>query len=199
MKELSIPFSIPNLEEIQQELLAAIKHDYKDPKYIHNHAFTYDTPYMQVACPTLMEWLLPRCIAPIRMLRYYVTPPHTVAPIHIDGIDPRLPFGINIPVTGCKNTYHTYYDTTEDNLIQSPSVDGSFYGAILPKDQSKLTVLEELEITRPYVINNEILHGIRNDSDDYRVMFTVRWILHPTRWRSIDECMNTTDLRLGEI
>jgi hypothetical protein len=117
---------------------------------------------------------------------------------HIDGIDPKLAFGLNLPLAGSKNTYHTYYDTPEDNLLVSPSKNGSFLGAIVPKDESKLIPIQEIEITRPYVINNEVLHGIRNESDEYRVMFTIRWPMHHTQWRTVEECMDTSELLLGQ-
>lgn len=191
MKELSIPFFIPNLEEIQQELLNAMIGDYKAMN--EHRAFTYPQVYMEKTCPKFMSWLRPRLKEPVRLFRYYITPPGGQSSIHIDGIVPKLPFGLNIPLIGWKNTYHTYYDTPEDNLMTYGGEDG-YYGAWLPIDHSKLIVLEDLEISRPYVINNEILHGIRNESDEYRVMFTIRWTQHPTLWRNVEEVMDTTGM-----
>jgi hypothetical protein len=46
-------------------------------------------------------------------------------------------------------------------------------------------------------MNNTILHGVRNDSNEYRVMFTVRWPLHSTLFRNVEEVMDTSDLLLG--
>lgn len=193
MKELYVPFTIPNLESIQQELLAAIDHDYKESAT--PHAFTYSEPYMMARCPQFMSWLKPRLRLPVRIYRYYVTPPRQSLGIHIDGADPTVPFGINIPVTGTKNTYHSYYETDPDNL--EVRVPDGYLGGTHPIDISKLTMTHELEIMRPYVINNEVLHGVRNDSDDYRVMFTVRWVIHKFLARNIEDCMNTSDLQLG--
>jgi hypothetical protein len=193
MKELAVPFTIPNFEEIQSELLAAIDHDYKVDS---THAFVYSAQHMKIHCPKFMGWLMPKVKIPIRIFRYYITPPHTTLSAHIDGINPKVAFGLNIPVTGTKNTYHNYYDTPEDNLYSH--VPTGYLGSWLVKDQSKLTLIgEELEIMRPYVMNNTILHGVRNDSDEHRVMFTVRWPLHHTLFRNLEEVMDTSELLLG--
>lgn len=194
MKELYIPFSIPNLEEIKQELLDAIDHDYTEPKF--PHAFTYSTVYMQSHCPLFMNWLTPKLKVQVRIFRYYVTPPHQELGIHLDGIYPTVPFGLNIPLIGSKNTYHSYYDTEPDNLEhRNPK---SYLGGTHPKDLSKLTKICDLEITRPYVINNEVLHGVRNESDVHRVMFTIRWPIHKTLFRDIHDVMNVDELRLNQ-
>lgn len=72
--------------------------------------------------------------------------------------------------------------------------------AWLVKDESKLRLIsEKIEILRPYVVNNSILHSVRNDSDEYRVMFTVRWPLHKVLFRNIEEVMDTSDLMLGHV
>lgn len=195
MNELSIPFTIPNLEEIQTELLFAIDHDYKAK--VGTHAFSYPSKYMTEHCPKFMAWLMPKVKIPIRVFRYYITPPHTSLEAHIDGVNPTSPFGINIPIIGTKNTYHCYYDTPKDN-IYATSPNG-YLGAWLVKDQTKLKLIgEEMEVMRPYVMNNSILHGVRNDSDEHRVMFTVRWPLHSTLFRKLEDVIDTSDLLLGQ-
>ena len=59
---------------------------------------------------------------------------------------------------------------------------------------SKLQIVERFEILQPCFTNNEVMHSVENLSTDYRVMFTVRWILDPTLGRQIDEVIDTTDL-----
>jgi hypothetical protein len=194
MKELAVPFTIPNFEEIQSELLLGIKHDYK--AVVGTHAFSYSAKHMSEHCPKFMGWLMPKVKIPIRIFRYYITPPHTKLAAHIDGINPTSPFGINIPVTGTKNTYHCYYDTPEDNKVFS--FKSVYLGHISVKDKSKLNLLgEKIEVLRPYIMNNSVLHGVDNESDDYRVMFTVRWPLHHTLCRNVEEVMDTSELLLG--
>ena len=190
MKELYIPVTIPNIEYVQQELLNAIDHDYKLD--VKPHAFSYKQDYMEKHCPVFMSWLTPRLKLPVRIYRYYVTPPKQSLGIHIDGAKPTVPFGLSIPVAGAGKTYHSYYETDPENLeVRYP--DG-YLGGTHPKDVSKLKKIAELEITRPYVMNNEILHGVCNDSDNYRVMFTVRWLIHSTIGRNIEECMDVTGM-----
>lgn len=191
MKELAIPFTVPNLEQVQAELLSAIDHDYKAVK--GTHAFSYPIEHMLARCPNFMSWLVPKIKAPVRIFRYYITPPHTSLGVHIDGVNPTSPFGLNIPVAGTKNTYHSYYETTEDNMIPY-SVDG-YLGHIAVKDESKLKLISDrIEVMRPYVMNNSVLHGVQNESDEYRVMFTIRWRLTQ---RVLEDVIDTSELMLG--
>lgn len=195
MNELSIPFTILNLEEIQAELLFAIDHDYK--AMVGTHAFSYPAKYMTERCPKFMAWLMPKVKVPIRVFRYYITPPHTSLEAHIDGVNPTSPFGINIPIIGTKNTYHCYYDTPKDNIYATSPT--GYLGSWLVKDQTKLKLIgKELEVIRPYIMNNSVLHGVRNDSDEHRVMFTIRWPLHITLFRELEAVIDTSDLLLGQ-
>lgn len=190
MKELFIPFRIPNFESIQAELLNAINHDYK--KIEKPHAFTYEENYMIEKCPIFMSWIKPKLKLPVRLYRYYVTPPKSKLSIHIDGTNPTVPFALNIPVTGTHRTLHTFYETSPDNIHYKTGQ--GYLGAMAPKDSEKLKKLADLEITQPYITNNSVLHGVTNDTDNYRVMFTVRWLIHSTIGRQVEECMDTSDL-----
>lgn len=195
MKELYKPLNIPNLKIIQTELLNCIAHDYKSKGI---HAFTYTVPYMEEKCPTLMAWLVPRSKLPLRLLRFYVTPPKSKLSIHIDGGGnfPVVPFGFNIPVTGCENTHMVWYNCTEDNM--TPVHPAGYLGATYPKEYSKLSELDRIEIagSRPYLTNNSVMHGVINNTDEFRVMFTVRWTIDYVIGRTIEECFDTTDLFL---
>ena len=195
MKELYIPFEIPNLELIQKELLEAIEHDYKVA--LRPHAFVYPEAYMQEKCPTFMDWLKPKLKEPVRIYRYYVTPPYQKLPIHIDGNFPSVPFGLNIPVCGWKNTVHTYYKTPKSNLVYAGAGSG-YLGRTDLKDYNNVERIVDLEIDRPYVTNNSELHGVANNSGDYRIMFTVRWAIHPIKFRTVYDVMDTTELMLGD-
>lgn len=194
MKELFFAFSIPNFENIQKELLEAIDHDYKE--HTKPHRFTYQEKYIQEKCPLFMAWLTPRLKMPVRMYRYYVTPPRCNLNIHIDGYDPTVPFALNIPLTGTKGTFHSFYESSGDNrqFGISNSYIGRNLGATKPLDYSKCTKVADLELVSPHVTNSSVFHGITNDTDQYRVIFTVRWILHETIGRTVQECMEISDL-----
>lgn len=190
MKELFIPFRIPDFEVIQKELLSAIDHDYKESN--KPHAFTYPEYYMKHKCPVFMSWLMPRLKLPVRLYRYYITPPRSSLPVHIDGTNPTVPFALNLPLSGTKNTLHSFYETTKDN-IEFKTGPG-YLAATQPVDCSKLEKIVDLEILEPYVTNNAVLHGVTNDTDDHRVMFTVRWLIHETIGRTVEECLEISDL-----
>jgi len=190
MKELFIPFSIPNFEVIQKELLQGIAHDYK--QHTKPHAFTYVLPYMVEHCPLFMSWLAPRLKLPVRLYRYYVTPPRSSLAIHIDGTEPTVPFALNIPVLGTENTLHSFYEADEDNMEYKTGE--GYLAARQPKDRSKLKLVSQLEITRPYITNNSVFHGVTNDTDHHRIMFTVRWKIHATEARTVEECMDVSGL-----
>lgn len=190
MKELFVPFNIPNFENIQLELLNAIDHDYTLES--KPHAFTYTEGYMLEKCPIFMSWLKPRLKLPVRLYRYYVTPPRNRLAVHIDGMSPTVPFALNIPVAGTKNTQHAFYETSQDNIERKTGQ--GYLGAIQPIDQSKLVKITDLEILTPHVTNNSVLHGVTNDTDEHRVMFTVRWLIHPTLGRAVEECMDIQGL-----
>lgn len=183
MKEYSIPVYIPDFERVQQELLAVVPEDYESKGL---HAFNVGQHILDDKVPTLMTWLRKRSRKQFRLLRFYVTPPWGGLGAHIDGVKGVVvPFGLNIPVLNCKNTYQIYYDTNDDNL-QSEGVVG-YYNSLNPKDSSKLKEIHRLEITEPQFTRNDILHAIENNNDTHRIMFTVRWILHPKIGRTIEE------------
>ena len=190
MKELFVPFHIPDFENIQIELLNAIDHDYKVEE--KPHAFTYQEKYMLEKCPMFMSWLKPRLKLPVRLYRYYITPPKNKLSIHIDGTNPTVPFALNIPLVGTKNTYHSFYETERENMIAKTGP--GYLAATQPIDYSKLNKIADLEILTPHITNNSVLHGVTNDTDDYRVMFTVRWLIHPSQGRDVQDCMEISDL-----
>jgi hypothetical protein len=193
MKELYKYVNIPNFEIIQQELLNCIEHDYKSKG---THAFTYKEDYITKTCPTFMAWIKPRTKMPFRLLRFYVTAPQGRLGAHIDGIASKaaVPFGLNIPIDNTKNTYHIFYHCDPENLKKE--YPPGYLGGSHPIDFSKCTELEKFEILKPCFTRNDVLHSVENNNDTFRVMFTVRWILHPTIGRTIEEVMETEDLFL---
>lgn len=190
MEELYKFVNIPNFREVQTELLNAIDYDYQSKG---KHAKNYTAGYMKLKCPTLMNWLNGKNKSHYRLLRFYFTPPNGALEHHIDGNTPTVPFGLNIPVINCENTSMTWWNCDEDNF-RIPNPDNGYLGAITPKDLSKITVKDKLELIKPCFTRNNIMHSIENPNNTTRIMFTVRWGLHPTKFRTIDEVMDTTDL-----
>jgi hypothetical protein len=191
MNQLIKYITIPNFEEIQKELLECIDHDYTlapEP-----HAFIYPQSYMLQTCPKFMSWILPISKMPIRLFRFYVTPPGKRLGAHVDGAgSTTVPFGINIPVANTKDTYHIFYDCAKDNLLDKYPSGG--LGIKLPKNFKEMVELERLELLKPCFTNNSIMHSVENKSDKHRVMFTVRWIIHAKIGRTIEEVIDTDGL-----
>jgi hypothetical protein len=177
--------NIPNLEIIQEELLNCIQHDYKSKT--SPHAFTYNLEYIAKTCPTLTKWLIPRCKKSLRLLRFYVTPPRSNLSIHTDGGhgSPTVPFGLNIPVIGTKDTFQIFYKCSDDNIYGSRPT--GYNESLHPKDITKLIPIDRVEIVTPCFTNNSVMHNVENNTDNYRIMFVVRWILHETIGRQIEE------------
>ena len=179
-----------NFEVIQQELAASINYDYISKGL---HAQNFSEEYITSTCPTLMSWLKSRSKSQFRLLRFNFTPGHSELPHHIDGSFIPVPFGLNIPVLNCQNTKMIWYKCSIEN--QNPhSVNGRDQSSVTPKDVSKLEVIEELELVKPCFVRNDIMHNVKNFNNSVRIVFTIRWGLHPTKLRTIEEVMDTSDL-----
>jgi hypothetical protein len=74
------------------------------------------------------------------------------------------------------------------------AVQSSYLHGLTPIDNSKLEIIEDLEITKPCFVKGDVMHGVKNFNDDIRIMFTVRWGLHPIKFRNIEDVVDTTDL-----
>lgn len=195
MKELFIPFNIPEFADMQDELHKAIPHDYTSK--LEPYAFTLSERYMIEKCPKFMSWLKPRLKLPVRMYRYYVTPPRRNLGVHIDGPAPdsRVPFALNIPVSGTKNTLHSFYQTDDDNIQRIERELGTSYmEGMMPRSRAKLNLLAEIEIVNPHVTNNAVFHGVTNNTDNYRIMLTIRWNWKDEQGTNVDECIDISDL-----
>jgi hypothetical protein len=190
MEELYKFVNIPNFDKIQLELLNAIDYNYQSKG---KHAISYQPSYMRSKCPELMEWLDLRTKLPYRILRYYFTPANDVLEHHIDGSNPRVPFGLNIPVLNCANTTMTWWNCDEDNFY-IPKPIGGYLGSITPKNIAKITIKDRLELVRPCFTKNDVMHSVENPNNTIRIMFTVRWFLHSTKARTIEEVIDTKGL-----
>lgn len=190
MEELYRFINIPDFKKVQTELFDAIDYDYQSKG---KHAKNYTPDYMRLKCPTLMSWLDAKTKADYRLLRFYFTPPNEVLGHHIDGINPIVPFGLNIPVMNCENTTMTWWNCNKDNL-RIPNPGSGYLGAITPVDISKTTVRDKLELIKPCFTRNDVMHSVENPNNTVRIMFTVRWGLHHTMFRTIEDVMNTEDL-----
>lgn len=179
----------PPQEIIQQELLAAICHDYR----IKTHAFTYIQSYIARKCPVFWQWLAPRLRTETRLMRFYVTEPYGRLPPHIDGAPVTVPFGLNFPVLNCQGTTMTWYGVDSDDVQRwnQHNAHGYMSSYKLREDaESRSTILQQLEITRPCFVRNDIMHSVENPRDTWRIMLSIRFPLHAQRYRTIAEVID---------
>lgn len=190
MDELYKHITIPNFEEVQRELLESINYDYVSRGL---HAQNFSEEHLTNRCPTFMSWLKSKSKRKFRLLRFNFTPAYSELPHHIDGSFVSVPFGLNVPVLNCHNTKMTWYQCSKENQNGYSTGYGNDQHLITPIDVSKLVIIEELELTKPCFVRNDIMHNVKNLNNAVRIMFTVRWDLHPTKFRTIDEVIDTTD------
>jgi hypothetical protein len=190
MKKLFTPINVKNFNLFQEELIKSLPLNFKDNGL---HAFNRDEETMSVMCPNLMSWLKSRSKMPFRLLRFYVTPPHTNLGAHIDGFKAvSVPLGLNFPIIGYRNTYQIYYDCPDSNL--SDKNKGGYLDGVVPIDPSAMEEIARIEIDRPGFVRNDVMHSVENDTDEWRVVFIVRWALHPFIGRTIEEVFDAEDL-----
>lgn len=190
MKELFKKVNIPEFDIIQKEVLDSITEDYNSNK---TFAFNYDIFETAKRCPKFMSWFLPRNKAPVRLIRFYVTKPYGYLNPHIDGGLPYTsPFGLNIPILNCENTKMFWFEY--DSEEEYPTKPDGYYVAIFPRNPDRLRKIGELEITKPYFVRNDIMHSVENYNNGPRIMLTVRWPLHSTKYRTLEEVMKLDDL-----
>ena len=190
MKNLFTPIVVKDFDIFQAELKKSLPVDYHSKGL---HAFNRDEKTMTELCPQLMSWLKSRSRMPFRLLRYYVTPPQTNLAAHIDGYKAvSVPLGLNFPIIGYRNTYQIYYDCAHDNLSEKSK--GEYLDGVVPKDPSIMKEISRIEIDRPGFVRNDIMHSIENSTDQWRVVFIVRWVLHPFIGRTIEEVFDANDL-----
>jgi len=187
MKNLYVPCEVPNLETVQQQLLKCIPESYftDAPK-----AFTCDIEILKQYCPELIEWLIDNSKTDILHYRFYITPPKSRLPPHIDGggTVPTVPFRLNIPVQNTKGTKLTFFNSNEDNI--KFGIPDGYLTSMHPIDFTKLEPIDSLELTNSHFVNTSVLHGVRNPLSTYRVIFAVTWQLDHDRYRDIEEVFN---------
>jgi len=177
--------NIPDFHDIQKELIDLVDIDSKKL----THAYSVDEKIIIQKCPIFTNWLFSKKKMPIRAYRFYITEPYGKLGPHIDGTKTlRSPFGLNIPLKNYNNTYMHFYDCPEENIKNL--FKNGYLGGCVPKDKHALVEKCKLELINPYFVRNDIMHSISNPNPTYRIIFTVRWILHPTKGRTIQEVFN---------
>lgn len=180
MKEFYKRIVIPDYDIIVKEILNTIESENLSKNYTHSWIGSIWSLYKQ--CPTFRNFILPRLKQNIEQVKFYFTSPHSFLSAHIDGGDViKIPFGLNLPLLNTKNTLQYWYNCPLENTIKRENIDKDLYtrnylsDVHVPKDSSKMTVIEELELTTPTFTKTDIMHSVVNPTDNPRLVMVLRF------------------------
>jgi hypothetical protein len=177
MLKCFIEMPIPCLEDIQREILNVIPADYEITK-IRGH--NINKVALKENCPILYNWLVSnskKMLDPSRPVKVYFSPPNTGLKPHIDLA--RSPISLNIPILNVKGTQYVFYNTPEENLEKAgdeSNVAGlNLTNGLTAIDDSKMTLLDTLELTEPHLMRTHVLHGVINRTNKTRIIICITW------------------------
>jgi len=98
----------------------------------------------------------------------YVVYSGTPIIIHRDSGD--ITYSLNIPLSGCENTFVNFYDTVQQNV---PLVDGARVN-YFSYDPQQCQLIQSLEMTTPHLINVSVPHAVVNGNNQPRITLLIR-------------------------
>lgn len=172
-----VKVNIPCLSDIQNEILNILPTDYKVTRV---RGVIVNKKKLKEHCPILYNWLLThskKILDTIRPVKIYFCPPNTGLKAHIDLS--RSPISLNIPIQDVEDTKYVFYFTEHENL-EKPKFESKSSGLNLEQgltaiDESKMILLDTLELTEPHLIRTHILHGVINNTDKTRIIIAINW------------------------
>ena len=162
---------IPNFDVMTEEILKMIQ------PQISQKLRYWDLPFtaFQRHTPELFKYLTTNLHRLPILFRFYNTPAYSDLPIHTDNIETaKNKIALNIPLYGTKNTTMDYYVTDIDNLHVTFTDGIKDYPIRLIKDNLPLTLIDSMELDSPTLIRTDILHGVRNNNNDYRLTLSLK-------------------------
>lgn len=185
MKKLFQEFLQSNNEIIQNEIyqyfLQINKNSNKDSnkKRIKTYAISVPTDEILSQCPNFSSVLHSHLkIEMIDLFRYYVTPAESKMGIHIDGTDPKVPFGLNFPVYNSTNNYMYWYDISDSDMhLFNAHKKYGYMSSYIPKKGANLKIIECKNIDKPYFVKTDIMHNVVNNTNEDRIILSVRFLL----------------------
>jgi hypothetical protein len=174
MTELYRKIKIPQFEIITTEILTLI-----EPQISQNLRF-WDVPAFDFYkfTPTFFNYLLETYYRFPILFRFYNTPPFGGLGPHIDNIDgAKNKIALNMPLFGTKNTSMDYYTTAiEDNLHLTYTQGKSYLPVQVIKDENQIKLLDSLELDTPALVRTDVIHGVKNDNNSYRLILSLKFI-----------------------
>lgn len=164
---------VPNFEIIREEILTLV-----EPQISQKLRF-WDLPVLDFykSTPTFYHYVSKNfCRLPL-LFRFYNTPPFGELLPHIDNVDrAKNKIALNIPLSGTKNTTMDYYTTVEDNLYLTYTEGKAYLPVQVIKDESQITVIDSLELDTPALVRTDVIHGVKNNNDTYRLIVSLKFV-----------------------
>lgn len=186
--------NVENYEIIRKELLNFSKDSVKEKIRF------WDIPFKEFKkCPNFYNFIITNSKMPIRLCRFYLTPPTEILGPHIDGLkNNRSPLGLNFPIIFDKNSSMTWYSCPEDNLI-----DGN-YGfnkitACKILDLTKLKIITKTVIDKPTFVRQDYVHEINNFGTNTRLVLSIRWFYTKTKGQNFNDIFYTENFSKNSL
>lgn len=185
---------VENFESIRNELEQATVDN-----VAKNFRF-WDVPFnwFKDKSPLLYEFIESRKRIPVRLCRFYLTPPLDILRPHVDGLTTnKSPIGLNIPIIGYKNTSMDWYDCADDNLEDGPYGFGGITASHVI-DFSKLKHVDSTVIDCPTFVRTDVVHGVVNNNPTSRLVLSLRFYYSKTYGQNFEDVMNISDIVSSE-
>jgi hypothetical protein len=163
-----IPVKIENLNIIQAEvmkLFPAENETYSTLFYIQNSVSEF------LKIDSLREQLqrlgLIDNIVSIAFYNLHTTEPKG-SPIHVDHGEST--FSLNLPIKNCDNTFVNFYTSTTEPEKRFSNANVPYYYI----DDSKCRLVDQIEMTQPYIINVKVPHNVVNPNKENRKTLLIR-------------------------
>jgi len=170
------PFSIDSdkLSEIQKEILSFVE----THRIFNKRGYIIKEPQLEAECP--ITWNYIKSVSKFRLdsfipAKLFFTPPNGELLPHVD---PSFsPIGLNIPIANTDNTSFTYYETDQSNLVKTEKIGNNGLGhAPVPKDLNLIKEIESVELLQPCLVRTDILHGVKSNNNNTRIILSIRWM-----------------------
>lgn len=163
---------IPHLSIIQKKLKVFIP----QLKHNQNDAFAVDHKILEQTVPELFEFFKSHCLD-YDIFRIFQTAPKGRLSIHVDGNEkwPKV-LALNIPIIGCSDTGMCWWDKVQPTSLTNTNEYGS---NIQLFDSDNKQLIDQLELTEPYLVRINVPHSVDNPNDQRRIILSVRFAPEP--------------------
>jgi hypothetical protein len=144
--------------------------------------------------PIFYNFVESKSKVPIRLCRFYLTPPLGTLIPHVDGLtNHRSPVGLNIPIIGYENTTMDWYSCPDDNFK-----DGRYgFNNITASrviDFTKIKKIETTVIDCPTFVRTDVVHGVTNNNPTCRLVLSLRFPYSTNFGQNFEDVMELSGL-----